>query len=183
MRRPMFERKRRGPVIVRLYPQEAELLALTVNDMVAVVDEPPDDNIRDRLYPRAYLDPTEESAQADYDALVRGDLRDARRAAFAAIAAQIAGAPTNRAGLLEFELPPDGELQWLTAINDARLAVGTALGVGPDEDTEYAPDDPRFEFGVLYGFLTQIHVELTELLLDELGSGGTDDPGEAGAAG
>ena len=66
-------------------------------------------------------------------------------------------------------MPPDEEMQWLTAVNDARLVIGTALGVTEDADTDYEPGDPRFEYGVLYGWLTQLHFELVTLLLDEIG--------------
>ena len=50
------------------------------------------------------------------------------------------------------------------------------LGVTEDAGTDYEPDDPRFEYGVLYAWLTQLHFELVSLLLDEIGESGTDDP-------
>ena len=93
----------------------------------------------------------------------------------------MSAATPNAKGLVEITLRPDEELQWLTAVNDARLVIGTALGITEDDDSEYEPDDPRFEYGVLYGWLTQLHFELVVLLLDEIGEAGSDDPGEAGA--
>ncbi len=173
-----FERGPSGTVVVTLYPQEAAQLAVTARDVMAIVAEPPDGDVRDRLYPRAYLDPTEEAAQAEYDALVHDDLVRARGAALAVVRAGLDEAVGNDDGLVEIVLDPGGEMQWLTAVNDARLVIGTVLGVTDDADTEYAPDDPRFEYGVVYSWLTQLHFELVTLLLEEIGEAGTDDPGE-----
>ena len=172
----MFQRKRDG-LHVSLYEQEAALLGVTARDMMGIVVDSPDGDVRDRLYPRAYLDPTEETAQGEYDALVHDDLVRGRRDAFAVIVAGLEDAMPNKRGIVEITLQPEEEMQWLTAVNDARLVVGTALGVTEDTDTDYEPDDPRFEYGVLYGWLTQVHFELVTLMLDEIGADGSDDSG------
>lgn len=172
----MFRRKR-GDLVVSLYEQEAELLGMTARDMMGIVEDPPAGDVRDRLYPRAYLDPTEETAQGEYDALVHDDLVRARRDAFAAIVEALEGAEPNNRGIVEITLQPEAEMQWLTAVNDARLVIGTALGVTEDTETDYETDDPRFEYGVLYGWLTQVHFELVTLMLDEIGEAGSDDSG------
>ncbi len=82
--------------------------------------------------------------------------------------------------MIEITLRSEDELQWLTAVNDARLVIGTVLGVTEDDDTDYARDDPRFDYGVLYGWLTQLHFELVTVLLDEIGEAGSDDEPGAG---
>jgi Domain of unknown function (DUF2017) len=176
MARRVFKRTRGGALVVTLYAEEVELLAMTARDMVPIVAEPPAGDVRDRLYPRAYLDPTEEQAQGEYDALVHDDLVQSRQAALATIVAGIEGVEANRRGLVEVTLSAEQELQWLTGLNDARLVIGTALGVTEDGDTDFEPSDPRFEYGVLYGWLTQLHFALVTLLLDDLGEDGTDDP-------
>jgi hypothetical protein len=175
--RRAFARARDGSLRVALSSEEAALLVLTARDMATLVEEPPDDAVRDRLYPRAYLDPTEESAQQEFDAVVHGELVGARKRAFESIASRLEAAEPNRRGVVELTLGRDEEAQWLTGVNDARLVIGTALGVTEDGDTEYERDDPRFEYGVLYGWLTALHFELVSLLLDEIGEGGTDDTG------
>ncbi len=180
MARRMFTRTRDGRLVVALYEQEIELLTMTARDMTAIVEEPPDGQVRDRLYPRAYLDPTEEKAQGEYDALVHDDLVHSRRAAFEAIVDALGTAVPNRRGVIEITLRSEDELQWLTAVNDARLVIGTVLGVTEDDDTDYARDDPRFDYGVLYGWLTQLHFELVTVLLDEIGEAGSDDEPGAG---
>jgi hypothetical protein len=173
--RRTFGRTRSGSLRVALYQQEAELLAMTARDMAELVEAPPDGAVRDRLYPRAYLDPTEEDAQREFDSVVHDELAGARRRAFETIASGLEAAKPNRRGLIELTLGPDEELQWLTGVNDARLVIGTALGVTEDGDNEYERDDPRYEYGVLYHWLTALHFELVSLLLDEIGKAGTDD--------
>lgn len=172
-----FARTRQGTLVVTLYEQEVELLAMTARDMMAIVEEPPDGEVADRLYPRAYLDPTEETAQGEFDALVHDDLVRARRTALEVIIDGLGAAVPNARGVVEIELAPEEEQQWLTAVNDARLVIGTALGVTEESDTDYEPDDPRFEYGVLYQWLTQLQFDLVVLLLDEIGEGGSEDPG------
>lgn len=176
MARRMFKRGRDGTLVATMYEQEVELLVMTARDMVAIVGEPPDGEVRDRLYPRAYLDPTEEKAQGEYDALVHDDLVRSRRTALEVLVAGLEGPSANRRGMVEIPLSAEEEMQWLTAVNDARLVIGTALGVTEEGDTDYGPGDPRFEYGVLYSWLTQVHFELVSLLLDEIGESGTDDP-------
>jgi hypothetical protein len=176
MARRIFKRARNGDLVATLYEQEVELLAMTARDMVAIVEEPPDGEVRDRLYPRAYLDPTEEKAQGEYDALVHDDLVQARRSALEVVVAGLDGVEANRRGMVAISLSPEEEMQWLTAVNDARLVIGTALGVTEEGHTDYEPNDPRFEYGVLYSWLTQLHFELVTLMLDEIGESGTDDP-------
>jgi len=174
MARRTFTRARDGSLRVNLSSQEAELLVMTARDMATLVEDPPDDAVRDRLYPRAYLDPTEESAQQQFDAVVHGELVGARKRAFESIASRLEATEPNRRGVVELTLGSEEEAQWLTGVNDARLVIGTALGVSEDGDTDYERDDPRFEYGVLYGWLTALHFELVSLLLDEIGEGGTD---------
>ena len=176
MARRTFARSRRdGTLVVTLHEPEVELLAMTARDMMSIVQEPPDGEVRDRLYPRAYLDPTEEAAQSEYDALVHDDLVRSRGAALEAIVGSLEAAVPNKRGLVEIALRPEQETQGLTAMNDARLVIGTALGVSEDGDTDFERDDPRFEYGVLYSWLTQLHFELVSLMLDEIGEAGSGD--------
>ena len=177
MARRTFKRARNGTLRLTLYTQEVELLALTARDMMSIVEAPPDGEVRARLYPRAYLDPTEEKAQHEYDALVHDDLVASRRAALGVIVSALESAVPNNRGVVEIELQPAEEMQWLTALNDARLVIGTALGVTEDMDIDFEPGDARFEHGVLYGWLTQLHFELVSVFLDEIGEAGSEDPG------
>src|ERR1700693_1517997 len=101
MARRTFRRARDGTLVVTLYVPEVELLAMTARDMMTIVEEPPDGEVRDRLYPRAYLDPPEEKAQGEYDALVHDDLVRSRSAALESIVAGLDAATPNKRGLVE----------------------------------------------------------------------------------
>ena len=68
-------------------------------------------------------------------------------------------------------LPPDGgdvklTLEqadaWLSALNDVRLALGTALDVSEDMPDELAPDDPRAGHLGVYHWLTYVQDGLVQ---------------------
>jgi len=174
-----FRRRRGGRVAVRLSPEEVELLRMIARDVVTIVCAPPEGEVGERLYPRAYLDPTEERAEQDFRGLVHDDLVEQRRSALATVLDKLPPTdPTVEVGAGEradFELDADEALQWLTALNDARLVIGTALGVTEDDNGDFPPDDPRFYLGTCYQWLSYLQFELVELLLDDLGEDGVDD--------
>jgi hypothetical protein len=53
--------------------------------------------------------------------------------------------------------------------------LGTMLDVSEDEPLEFAEDDPRFTYALIYDWLTQLQWQLVECLSAGLGTGGTDD--------
>jgi hypothetical protein len=174
--RRAFARKRDGSLQVTLYPQEVELLAMTARNMATLVEQPPDGAVRDRLYPRAYLDPTEESAQQEFDAHVHEDLAAGRKRALETIVADLESAKGNAGGDVVVAVTRADESQWLTGLNDLRLIVGTLIGVTEEDESqrEADADDPHFEGNVLYGWLTELQADLVDLLLDDIGEAGTD---------
>ncbi len=176
MERRTFDRGRDGTLRFTLSAAEAAVLAATARDLATVAHDPPDDALRDRLYPRAYLDPTEETAQQAFDGMVHDDLASMRKRALDAIAVALTSAHADKGGRVEVAVGPDAEEQWLTGLNDARLIIGTMLGVTEDTVIDYERDDPRFDAGVLYVWLTELQDELLDVLLDDIGEAGTDDP-------
>ena len=95
------------------------------------------DPVLERLFPRAYLDPTEEEAEAEWQRLVHDDLVDGRRQALATVERTLAGAMVRR-GRFELTLNEEQAQAWLAVINDARLALGTRLEVTEDIDLSRA---------------------------------------------
>ena len=74
---PRWKRFRSGPddtLVVSLAPQEIELLEQLPTQLRQVFDAPASDPAAARLFPRAYLDPTEEEAEAEFEALVQPEL-------------------------------------------------------------------------------------------------------------
>ncbi len=173
-----FRMRRDGTILVSLYAEEVEALRQVVDDVATIVAAPPDGDIGARLYPRAYLDPTEEAAEDEFRSLVRDDLVRDRTAALAAIVTTLAPetTATGRGDRVEAVLGPEQADQWVAALNDARLVIGTALGVTEDDDLDPPPGDPRYELAALYNWLSVLQTLLVEVLLAGLGEAGFDDP-------
>ncbi len=170
-----FKRRRDGRLVVTL-PEDAVLVLRQITDdlgqMVAAREPGP---VTDRMFPRAYLDPTEEAAEHDWEELVHDDLSQSRNEALHALLADLDGAERTKGDRMQMVLDPDGEARWLTALNDARLALGTLLGVTEDEGPEYPEDDPRAAGAHIYVFLTALLGDLVEVLLDETPESGIDE--------
>ena len=100
----------------------------------------------DRLFPRAYLDPTEEDAEAEWQSLVHDDLVRAKLAALRRRRATLARRrpPGRRRHDRAIVLDAEQEEQLLGALNDARLVArhrcSTATADEPTPTT-LEPDD------------------------------------------
>jgi hypothetical protein len=163
-------RERGGKIVVRLEPVEAETLVAVVADLRTVVEAGAvNDPVSRRLFPRAYLDPTEEAAEEQWQALVQPDLLRTRLDALAAVTRSLKEAEPNRRGILEIELDEATEGQWLGVLNDSRLALGTALDITEETELDhFDADDPQREPFLLYSALTALQGELVEALLGDL---------------
>ncbi len=126
----------------------------------------PVDPIFARLFPRAYLDPTEEEAETEFQRLVHEDLVRERLAALSLVSVTLERAITRPGGLVELELSPDETQAWLGVLNDARLALGTVLGVTEDSnDDDLDPDDPETAPFAIYAWLTMVQGALLDALM------------------
>jgi hypothetical protein len=173
-RRGPVRRARDGVVTITLRVDEAELVGLVMGEMErAIAEDRLEDDARARLYPRAYLDPTEEDAEQEWEQLVHDDLTTARLAAFRTVCADLAVTEGGRD--ITVALDAERETQWLTALNDARLIMGTTLGVTEEDSLEFSPDDPRDAWAELYRWLTYLQQELVDVLLHALPETGRDD--------
>jgi hypothetical protein len=162
-----FERRGEG-VIVTLDANEVELLRAVPSELQAVLAGPgdKDDPVYNRLFPSAYLDPTEEGAEREWQDLVHPELLRERLAALETVTATLDRAATKR-GRAEVELAPEEVDAWLHVLNDARLALGTRLGITEDpEAEEIDPSDPEAAAHAMYGWLTWLENDLVEALLD-----------------
>jgi hypothetical protein len=125
----------------------------------------PDDPILGRLLPDFHrLDP---------DAPDPGDVNSA--AALRSIhEPELLDLKTGVAGVvLDTCSPEGGEVRlhveqaeaWLAALNDVRLALGTALDVSEDMPDELPPDDPRSPHLGVYHWLTWVQETLVEAVM------------------
>lgn len=151
--------------------EAAEVLAL--RDLVGQVEvllaggvpEHGTDPIRDRLFPRAYVDPTEDLAEGEFQSVVHEDLVRTKSEAVAALVAGL-DAEADRRGRVEVELDGPALEHWIAALNDVRLAIGVAIGVTED-DVEIPDDDPRAAGFATYDWLTWLQGSLVEYLLED----------------
>ena len=167
-----FARDRDGRVAVRLEAEEVQLLRQLAGELTELFQNPEaDDPARDRLFPHAYLDPTEEDAESEWQRLVHPDLVAQRLAALQLLVATLP-APEEGGGTVEAHLDNEQEAAWLGVLNDARLALGTRLGVTEDHDLDdVAPSDPLFVAWNVYAWLTSLQGELVQVLLGGLAPG------------
>ena len=163
---PQFER-RGERIVVTLDPNEVGLLRTIPDEVRAALEKPAskDDPVYNRLFPSAYLDPTEESAEQEWQQLVHPELLQSRLAALDLVTTTLDRAETKR-GRAEVELAPDEVEAWLGVVNDARLTLGTRLGVTEDAESEAIdPSDPTAPAHAVYGWLTWFENDLVETLL------------------
>ena len=129
------------------------------------------DAVRDRLFPRAYVDPTEDRAEDDFQSVVHDDLVQGKSDAIRALVAAL-DAGRERRGRVEVVLASAALEQWVGAMNDVRLALGVTLGVTEDSSDDVdvrSDDDPRSLGLAMYDWLTYLQGALVDVLLADLG--------------
>ncbi len=151
-----MKRLRGGGFALRISSGEREVLRGVpgqLRELWAAPDPASDPDLR-RLFPPAYLDDPERSAE--YDVLVRDDLLAGRLHA-----ADVMERTIDVQRLTEEELN-----SWMTAINDLRLVLGTRLDVSEDlDDLDVGPDDPQAPMVALYAYLSLVEEEIVGALL------------------
>ena len=164
-----FTRRRGGRVDATFERAELELLEGLPEQLRALYDSDDSDPARARLFPRAYLDPTEEQAEAEWQELVHPGLLEARLDALTRLTATLAAAEPTRRDRVVVHLSAEDANAWLGVLNDARLALGSRIGVTDDTDvTALDPEDPSSAILAAYAWLTYLEGELVETLLGDL---------------
>jgi hypothetical protein len=158
-----FRSARDGGLTVLLAEEEVALLRALPDQLRDVFDENNDDPARARLFPRAYLDPTAESEEAEWQALVHPSLLRERLDALELVTGTLDRA-TFDGEWSRIDLTADEVQAWLVVLNDTRLVLGTRLGVTEDERT-LDPADPEAGAYALYQWLTWVQGDLVQELL------------------
>ena len=160
MSRPPTVDRRGGSIVLTLHPNEVQVLQWVFSDLGRTLSDGSDVNgVTQRLFPRAYLDPTEEVSEAQWQEMVHDDLVDTRMTAMTDVVRSLDNATPipGRVEASELVLDDDQAAHWMTVLNDARLAVGTALEVTPEWDfNEIDPADPSYELHALYAWMTEL---------------------------
>lgn len=102
-----------------------------------------------RIYPVAYQNSPE--MEMDYKKLTRGPLIDHHRQSLSMF----------ENSLSKGELTNEEAMAWMSALNDMRLILGTALDIQEDQGVPNE-DDPNYEGYVVYDLLTYLQGVLIE---------------------
>jgi hypothetical protein len=141
--------------------------------------EPPSDPVLKRLFPDAYRDPEgdpgpkraeeEREYSAEFRRYTENDLRAGKREnALAVIRSLDALSPSGEGGAV-LKLAPAESQQWLSSLNDLRLAIGSRLEISDEDDGDllyHLPDDdPRKPMVMAYLWLGGLQETLVTTLL------------------
>ena len=130
---PSFIVEPGSAVTVRLEAQEAALLRNLLDEMYLLLgSRRPGDPVVERLFPRAY---EKEEDESTFRELVGSDLAEAKKNALGTVEEVV-----GKKGDVDVPLSREQADDWLVALTDLRLAVGTRLGV--TEETMGAEIDP-----------------------------------------
>src|SRR3954470_20210226 len=109
--------RRGSTLLLRLHDREVQVLQWVFADLERLLEEGAgSDAVAQRLFPRAYLDPTEESAESEWQSMVHGDLVETRRTALTAVGLGLGTATeavAAQTGLREVVLDAAQAEQWL----------------------------------------------------------------------
>lgn len=153
---------------LQLRAVEADAIVGLARSVRIVLDAPlppaGDEAARDRLFPRAYLDPTEDAAELAFQAAVHADLAAGRIDAIDGLIADLEGAERLRDGVRVL-LTAERAGRWLGAMNDLRLTLGTRIGVADDEPEYRGPVAADAGEVGLYHWLTGLQEALISHLI------------------
>ncbi len=105
----------------------------TAGELDGGVPEHGVDPVRDRLFPRAYVDPTEDRAERDFQSVVHEDLVLAKSTGLTAITEAL-DRGRERRSRTEVMVDTAALERWIGGLNDVRLVLGTVLDVTEDDD-------------------------------------------------
>jgi hypothetical protein len=160
--------KRRGDEFeLVLYENEVSLLRDLTGQLDGILgagapDDRGTDPVRERLFPRAYLDPTEDVAEEDWQSAVHDDLVRSKAENLATVIGTLDGLRMQR-GKAKTSLSGEQLDEWVGALNDVRLALGVALEISEDQDQ--MPEEGNAAAFEVYHWLTHLQGALIDALV------------------
>ncbi|MFF0512813.1 DUF2017 domain-containing protein [Streptomyces sp. NPDC004250] len=143
--------------------------------------EPPSDPVLRRLFPDAYGDPEgtpqareaeeQRASSAEFRRYTENDLRAGKRETALAVIRALDAVASRSAGkdAAVLKLSAEESRQWLGALNDLRLAIGSRLEIADEGDTDLLyrlPDeDPRKPMVMAYLWLGGLQESLVATLM------------------
>jgi hypothetical protein len=146
--RTAFTRVKGGGFGLRLNTEERVLVARLLDELAALLTEPVDPSMTERLFPVVH--PNHPEQEAEYQRLMRDDLVASRLTGIATVKEVLAG--KGNAKKVTFD---ENELvAFMQALNGVRLVLGTILDITDDDENE--PENtlvPEFQ---LYAYLSWV---------------------------
>jgi hypothetical protein len=148
------KRSRKGGFDLRISDAEREVLLTLPGTLRALLlSGDGDDPALRRLYPSAFTD--DEEASAEFDAIVHDDLLDQRLAAI----------DTMERTLRAEHLTEQELVAWLAALNDLRLVLGVRLAVTEEAtEADFAGDPEAEKAYELYRYLSYLEEHVVAAL-------------------
>jgi hypothetical protein len=142
-----------GSFVVRLPPEERELLLDLRAQLRDLLLGRGDDPAITRLFPPAFA-PDEKERNEEYRQLMHDDLLAQRLDALDVMESSIDAKSLNE----------EQVAAWLGSLNDLRLVLGTRLEITEDDIEEPPLDDPRSAGFALYYYLSWLVEQIVEAL-------------------
>ena len=170
----MFKSGLGGKLTLKLDAAELGVLSQLFDQMTELLDDPEnelgtdplaqllnmagstqisDDPALARLFPDGYSD--DEHASADFRRFTEQDLRAQKQAALATVQGTLSGWSGK------VSITSQQAQDWLKAINDLRLVLGTRLEITDEVETDFEADEPGIH---LYNYLTYLQGTLIDAL-------------------
>jgi hypothetical protein len=163
-RRPV-RRNKDGSYTIKITDDERQLLRELPSELVKLLESGEDDRSMFRLFPRAYE--SDLGRQVEYDRLMRDDLQ-ARHVEALQVLERTAEAK---------ELDEEQIDNWVRALNQLRLVLGTRLDLTDDSSEEdFAADSPTAGAYALYSYLTDLQSHAVEAMAESYAHIVDDDP-------
>ncbi len=170
----MFKSELGGKLTLKLDAAEQGVLSQLFEQMAELLDDPEnelgidplaqllnmtgstqisDDPALARLFPDGYSD--DEHASADFRRFTEQDLRAQKQAALATVQGTL-GDWNGKVTITDQQAQ-----DWLKALNDLRLVLGTRLEITDEVETDFEADEPGIH---LYNYLTYLQGTLIDAL-------------------
>jgi Domain of unknown function (DUF2017) len=137
----------------------------TLDDAAAT--EPTGERATKRLFPTAYLDPTEERAEQEWQALVHDELVRTRISAFDDVHRVLTAGRPGPSGAVVVELDAEQEEHLLGVLNDTRLVLAEIVAGADEGATDSGTRRDAVRATDVLEWLTDLVSELVELKLGQ----------------
>jgi hypothetical protein len=150
--RDAFTRARGGGFGLRLSNEERALVARLLDELAALLTEPVDPTMTERLFPVVHPDHPE--MEAEYQRLMRDELVTSRLAGIATVKEVLAGKGTGGGNSKKVTFDESELVAFMQALNGVRLVLGTILGI--TDDVEDQPETALVPEYQLYAYLSWV---------------------------